>query len=193
MSIWYPQLPKNEWRTAISIALLGALLAGIYGAVHDQISFSISREYFTKIKFRQFAFADFGLPERLFVAEIGFLASWWVGLIAAWVLARIGLAELAMVSGWHYVAKAFAIVTVVGATSSCVAVLLGMNDAAGDMDGWKGWRSKIGDQNINGFVIVYYLHWGSYLGAALGAVAAIAFVRRCRARLHKVQPIEIQN
>jgi hypothetical protein len=188
MSVWYPQLSKREWQTSASIALLGALLAGLYGSVHDQVSFSISREYFTAIKFRQFAYANFGLPERLFVAEIGFLASWWVGLIAGWVLARVGLSELAMVSGWRYVAKAFAIVTVVGIASGCIAILLGMKDAAGDLDRWEGWRLRIGDEAIRGFILVYYLHWGSYLGAVIGAIAAFVYVRRCRSQTRKKLP-----
>jgi hypothetical protein len=183
MGVWYPQLSKREWITTAIIALLGALFAGLYGAVHDQISFSISRDYFTKIKFDQFAYANFGLPERLFVAEIGFLASWWVGLIAAWLLARAGLSELATGLGWRYVAKAFGIVAVVGVTSGCVAVLLGMREASGDLARWEGWRSVVGDANIKGFIVVYYLHWGSYLGALLGAIAAFAYVRRRRSRL----------
>ncbi len=183
MSFWYPQLSKREWRTSIGIALFGALLAGLYGSIHDQISFTISREYFTVIKFRQFGYANFGLPERLFVAEIGFLASWWVGLIAGWLLARMGLSELTMQCGWRYVARAFGIVTVVGIASGCVAVLLGMRDAAGDLDAWEGWRERIGDEGIKGFIVVFYLHWGSYLGAILGAALALIYVRRSRRRL----------
>src|ERR1043166_5997270 len=58
----------------LGYALLGALLAGTYGVVHDQVTYSISAEYFTRLKFSQFQRADFGFPPRVFVAEIGFLA-----------------------------------------------------------------------------------------------------------------------
>ncbi len=183
MSLWYPQLSKREWLTSLKIALLGAMLAGLYGSLHDQVSFSISREYFTLIKFRQFAYANFGLPERVFVAEIGFLASWWVGLIAGWVLSRIGLTELTMALGWREVAKAFAIVTVIGAAFGCAAVALGIREAPDNLDGWEDWRSRIGDQGVKGFVIVYYLHWGSYLGAGAGAIVAAFYLRRRRTYL----------
>jgi hypothetical protein len=66
------------------ISLLGAVIAGLYGAVHDQISYSISPEYFTKMKFEQFSYADFGFPPRVCASEVGFLATWWVGLFAGW-------------------------------------------------------------------------------------------------------------
>jgi hypothetical protein len=32
------------------------IIAGLYGIIHDQITYSISPEYFTKFKYRQFGF-----------------------------------------------------------------------------------------------------------------------------------------
>src|SRR5262245_32181747 len=96
MNLLYPKFPVRRLPTMIGIAMLGAVIAGPYGAVHDQISYAISPEYFTKLKFRQFSYANFGWPPQLFAAEVGFLATWWVGLLAGWFLARAGLAELAM-------------------------------------------------------------------------------------------------
>ena len=75
----------------LGYALVGALFAGIYGMVHDQVTYSICPEYFTRLKFSQFRYANFGLPPRVFVVEIGFLASWWVGLFAGWFIARIAV------------------------------------------------------------------------------------------------------
>jgi len=62
------------------IVLLAMLLAGIYGAVHDQISYTVAPEYFTKFKFRQFGLVNSPLPERMRASVIGFLASWWMGI-----------------------------------------------------------------------------------------------------------------
>jgi hypothetical protein len=73
----------------LGYAAVGAVLAGFYGVVHDQVTYSISPEYYTCLKFSQFRYADFGLPARVFVAEIGFMASWWVGFVAGWFIARI--------------------------------------------------------------------------------------------------------
>ncbi|MCU0874407.1 MAG: hypothetical protein MUE50_18895 [Pirellulaceae bacterium] len=73
----------------LGYAVLGAIVAGVYGILHDQVSYSISQEYFTRLKFLQFRYADFGWSQRVFVAEIGFLATWWVGFFAAWFIARV--------------------------------------------------------------------------------------------------------
>ena len=40
-----------EYLKALVIAII---IAGIYGAIHDQISFTFSEEYFTRFKFIQF-------------------------------------------------------------------------------------------------------------------------------------------
>ena len=77
MSIFYPRIPLRRWLAMLGIACLGSAIAGLYGVIHDQITYSISAEYFTRLKFIQFRWADIGLPTRAFVAEIGFLATWW--------------------------------------------------------------------------------------------------------------------
>lgn len=71
---------------------LSILIAGIYGILHDQVTYSISPEYFTKFKYRQFSFTadDFG-GHRQTVAAIGFLATWWMGVWIGLVLAFVGL------------------------------------------------------------------------------------------------------
>src|ERR1700676_2970104 len=56
------------------------LVAGLFGMIHDQISYSVSDEYFTKFKFIQFHLLDSDVPERIRAAEVGFLASWWMGI-----------------------------------------------------------------------------------------------------------------
>jgi len=63
----------------ILYVLLAFLVAGVFGAVHNQISYTISPEYFTKFKFEQFGLMNAAIPQRLRAAEVGFLASWWMG------------------------------------------------------------------------------------------------------------------
>lgn len=61
---------------------ISILLAGLYGILHDQITYTIAPEYFTKFKFDQFGFgpAWFG-GDRWTVVVIGFLATWWTGIL----------------------------------------------------------------------------------------------------------------
>jgi hypothetical protein len=90
-SLLIPNISFPAFRKAVLLAMVGALIAGCFGILHDQVTYTISPEYFTRMKFGQFRSADFGFSERIFVAEIGFLATWWVGLVVTWFLARIAI------------------------------------------------------------------------------------------------------
>lgn len=81
-------IPRIALRDLPPMITVAVVVAGIYGIVHDQITYTISPEYFTKLKFDQFHYADIGLSDRVFVAAIGFLATWWVGFFCAWFLVR---------------------------------------------------------------------------------------------------------
>ena len=83
-----PQIASADLRPLLSRSVLGGLVAGVYGVLHDQATYALAPEYFTKMKFRQFAFADFGLGDRVFVSTIGFLATAWIGFLATWFFAR---------------------------------------------------------------------------------------------------------
>jgi hypothetical protein len=178
MSIWVPSIPRRRLPALIRVTLLSALFAGGYGAVHDQVSYTISSEYFTRFKFRQFADADFGWPARVFVGEVGFLATWWVGLIGGWILARMGLAELSERSPWYFTARTWAIAGAVAILCGGLGGLLGVAHAQGDLSSWREWQETLELENLSGFVIVAYLHWGSYLGGLLGIILASVYVEK---------------
>ena len=44
----------KKFLTLILIVIIAALTGGIYGAIHDQLTYTISPEYYTKFKFIQF-------------------------------------------------------------------------------------------------------------------------------------------
>ncbi|MBD2716622.1 hypothetical protein IC231_16365 [Hymenobacter sp. BT646] len=76
----------------IGLVCLTTLSAGIYGMVHDQVTYTISAEYFTKFKYEQFGFEPGGFGgHRPTVAIIGFLATWWFGLFIGSVFGVLGL------------------------------------------------------------------------------------------------------
>jgi uncharacterized membrane protein YsdA (DUF1294 family) len=67
------------------ILIITPLFSGLYGIIHDQVTYSISVEYFTKFKFYQFGLMDMGneaiFPNpRIQVSIIGFMATWWLGI-----------------------------------------------------------------------------------------------------------------
>ena len=127
MSLFYPKI-RLAWLPAmLGYAVLGSLLAGFYGILHDQITYSISPEYFTRLKFAQFQYANLGFPARVFVAEIGFLASWWVGFFAAWFIARITVPAFPPAKAFRYSLRGFLIILAFAFATSIVGYVLGVS------------------------------------------------------------------
>lgn len=76
----------------VLIIFASSFIAGIYGIIHDQVTYTISNEYYTLFKFEQFRINEWGISNvRTKVGIIGFLATWWVGLILGIVYAVISL------------------------------------------------------------------------------------------------------
>jgi len=162
-------------------ATLGALLAGFYGIVHDQITYSISHEYFTRLKFAQFHYANFGLPDRVFVAEIGFLATWWVGFLAAWFIARIAVPAFSPATAFRHMVHGFLIIFLSALSASAVGYLLGILHGPG-YSAWQHLASSLGILDLPSFVRVAYIHNSSYLGGLIGLIVAIAYLRKLKNR-----------
>jgi hypothetical protein len=179
MNLLYPKFPIKQLPAMMRTAFLGAMVAGCYGALHDQISYSISPEYFTKFKLRQFSYVDFGWPPRAFAAEVGFLASWWVGMAAGWFVARAGLAELPPPVRRRYTMRSFAILLTAcplgGVVGALVGVALTQSLDAADL---RLLQYSLGLEDVRAFVVVGYLHAGTYLGALTGLIAAIIYIRK---------------
>lgn len=78
------------------IVVLSPFIGGIYGGLHDQLTYTISPEYYTKFKFYQFGLATEGTEAlfpypRLQVFQVGFMATWWMGLLIGFILGLTGL------------------------------------------------------------------------------------------------------
>src|SRR5258708_14664894 len=87
----------KRWRLCmLKLALLplllvsGCLIAGSYGALHNQISYTVSPEYFHAFKFGQFGIPN-ELRGRVGAAIVGWRASWWMGLIIGMPILLVGL------------------------------------------------------------------------------------------------------
>ena len=72
------------------LLVVGCLTAGLFGALHDQVSYSVSPDYFHAFKFHQFQIPPH-LHNRVGAAIVGWRASWWMGPIIGVPLLTAGL------------------------------------------------------------------------------------------------------
>ncbi len=173
-----PHVRLADLPAMLGVAFVGALLAAIYGIAHDQLTYTISPEYFTHFKFQQFAYADFGWPDRWFVVVIGALATWWVGGIAAWFLARWSMPgrvrnEACRLIAWGFLCI-FACALVFGIAGYGYGVWRG---SGGDYSAWEPSLRARGISDTWGFVRVAYVHNAGYAGALVGLIAGVVLVR----------------
>ena len=179
MNILYPKIRFALLPAMFGYGVVGALLAGLYGVLHDQVTYSISPEYFIRLKFSQFHYADFGLPPRAFVAEIGFLATWWVGFLAAWFIARIAVPGFPRAAAFRYSMRGFLIIYAFAFAAAILGYGLSLLHGP-DYSGWEDLAATLGILDVPSFVRVAYIHNASYLGAVAGLIAAIIYLRRLK-------------
>ncbi len=159
------------------VYLLASLIAaGLFGVLHDQISYTISNEYFTKFKFIQFHLLDSEVPERIRVAKVGLLASWWMG-------APLGL--LTGLAGFIHpsaaqMRKALLLSLPVLMGFTLVFALLGLAYGAAqtanlDLANYAGWFVPQGLERPRSFICAGYMHNSAYFGGVVAIPVAWLF------------------
>jgi hypothetical protein len=189
MNLLYPKITWPHLWITLKYAMLGALVAGAYGIVHDQITFTISPEYFTRMKFNQFYYTDFGLPLRLRVAMIGFLATWWVGFIGVWFLSRMAVPAFPPAQARKEILRGVLTMVGLAIVGGGIGLVVGRlgSPFSPRCDMFTG---ALGVKDPDALVRVAYIHNGSYLGGLVGLVAAlIVMARRRREKPHVNEPL----
>jgi hypothetical protein len=162
---------------AIGILWLLALpIAGVFGMVHDQVSYTVSHEYFTKFKFQQFHLLDPSIPERIRVAEIGFLASWWMGIPIGFLIAPVTLIHRSVSAMFRLGLMSYLILIVVTALFSTVGLLYGIVQTRTiDLLAYHGWFIPPDLVDLRRFLCTGYMHNAAYLGGTIGIAVALLF------------------
>jgi hypothetical protein len=177
VNLIYPNLKLHSLSFILAVSAMGAGVAGIYGVLHDQITYTLSPEYFSRLKFHQFAHANFGLHPRFFVAEIGFLATWWMGLLSGWFVARVIESAWSKGHRGRQVRIAFSIILLSAILSGATGWGLAYGGAY-DREYWTVACQLLRVEDVPAFVKVAYIHYGSYSGGLLGLIAAIVHLKR---------------
>ncbi len=161
---------------------IACFVAGLFGAVHNQVSYTVSPDYFHAFKFIQFQIAP-PFHNRAGAALVGVLAAWWTGLAIGPVLTIV----CGRVCDHHWpravmlpaIATTVLVTAVVGLVSLSAAYLL-VTPATDLSQLWipSGCRDPVA------FTRAGIMHDGSYLGGAIGtivgSVVAILLGRRWR-------------
>jgi len=153
------------------LLLLSVLVAGLDGAAHNQISYTVAPSYFHGFKFHQFHI-DEALRNRLGASIVGWHASWWMGLV-------IGLPVLAagtLVRGTERFVRAFvaALAAVVGLTFAAGLIALGYGFATIGPDTLPPWSDATRLADPVAFARAGTMHNAAYLGAIVGTVTGLA-------------------
>ena len=173
-----PRIRASDVPPIVCVAVLGGLIGGAYGIVHDQITYAISPEYFTKLKFHQFRYADFGFGDRVFASTIGFLATWWVGLIAAWFLGRQLIPNQSRRTAYHQIGKGIVCIFAFGLSFGILGYMYGRwRGPDADYSSWQWAFEQFDIADQWAFVRVAYIHNAGYLGGSIGLIVALTAIR----------------
>nr|WP_294903224.1 hypothetical protein [uncultured Lacibacter sp.] len=157
-----------------SFVFIAIIVAGVYGILHDQITYSISPEYFTKFKYKQFGFEPewFG-GHRATVAVIGFLATWWMGLFIGILLGLLSFIFSTHTIMLSTLRKAVLLVLAITVIAGVAGYLYGSFYLAVRPVNW--WMPEdLSDKNA--FIIVGSMHNFSYAGGLAAACIAVVYI-----------------
>jgi len=161
-------------RILILLFALAPFIAGLYGVLNDQLTYTISPEYYTKFKFHQFGLTGLvnDTHPRIGVALVGFLATWWVGLPMGLSLGLAGLIHTNSKQMLHVSLRAIAVTVLVTFATGLIGLVYGkLYLAVAGVNWW------LPDNLIDtgNFIAVGSMHNFSYLGGLIGVIAGTAY------------------
>ena len=162
------------------------LVAGLFGMIHDQISYSVSTEYFTKFKFIQFHMLDAGVPERIRAAKVGFLASWWMGVPLGLLCGSAGFVQRSPAHMRQALIWSLLIIPAFTLAVALAGLSYGWEHTQTiDLANYRGWFIPADVTELRRFLSAGYMHNSAYLGGAMSVPVAWLFHLIFRARNSK--------
>ena len=171
-------------KLALFPALLtsACIVAGVYGALHNQISFSVSPDYFFAFKFHQFGIPDV-LRGRIGASIVGWYASWWMGLVIGVPVLLIGLILPDWKTYLTHGLMTFAVVVLTALVFGLGALVYGYFTISEETLSGYWYPNGVGDRVA--FARAGNMHNFSYLGGVIGIITGSAYLIVARLRLTK--------
>ncbi len=163
------------------LLVVGCLISGVYGTLHNQISYSVSAEYFHLFKFRQFKISE-ALQNRTGASVVGWCASWWMGMVIGVPILLVGLVMPNRRSYFAECLIAFGVVTVTALITGLAALAYATFSITAINLPEYSYPDSVTDQVA--FARAGTMHNFSYLGGFLGILlgSGYLFVRRVHYR-----------
>lgn len=184
----------KKFLTLIFIVALTPLVGGLYGILHDQLTYTISSEYYTKFKFYQFGLVNRGneavFPNpRIEVSTVGFMATWWMGLPIGLILGLVGLIHADSKKMFRATMRAIVLTIVVAFITGFIGLAYGKLHLA---DTGVNWWLPDNLLDTDNFIAVGAMHNFSYLGGLTGLFAGIIYSLRQK-RKHATEDSDVKN
>lgn len=166
------------------ILTIAPIVGGLYGILHDQLTYTISPEYYTKFKFYQFGLMDDVGNEaiipnpRIGVSAVGFMATWWMGIPIGLILGLVGLVHKSSKQMFRAAIGSIIVTVIVAFVTGLIGLAYGKLYLANTGVSWWFPDNLIDTKN---FIAVGSMHNFSYLGGLIGVIAgAIYSIRQKR-------------
>jgi hypothetical protein len=164
------------------LVAVASIVAACFGALHNQLSYSVGPDYFESLKFAQYGVSD-DLAPRVGAALVGVQANWWMGAVIGLPAFLYGLfvvprAQSYLAAGLGAIGTVFLLAT--------FAALLGLVgglavETTGLLDAWLVIPEGVDRRD---FIRAGFMHDAGYAAGVLGALVAFWPMRRARAIDH---------
>ena len=157
------------------LLLVGVGISGVYGALHDQLSFTVSPEYFTEFKFHQFELLESTLSNRVKAGYIGFLASWWMGVPIAFLVGLFGFLHKTPRLMFKTSLEAFVLVLVFTFLIGIGGLCYGYYFASSNPYDYPRWYLPDTVEDFRAYISVGHMHNFGYLGGVVSIFFGIVY------------------
>ncbi len=151
------------------LLVAACVVAAAYGAIHNQISYTVSPAFFHFDLFDRCMIPD-GLRTRAGASLVGVLTSWWMGLVIGIPVFLLAL----IIPGWKAYVK-HSLIAVLLVVTTALAVGLGALAVA-------RWAIRCGPT-----AQAEIMHDFGYLGGGVGLLVAIAYLIVVRVRIGRTR------
>ena len=177
----------RKFTILLLIAGVAIVVAALYGVGNDQVTYTISPEYYTRFKFIQFNLADSGAARhmtqpRSAVVMVGVEATWWMGLYVGLILGLVALVFRNADRMFQSAMQALGLVLLFTVASGFAGWLYGRDVL---VKRGVNWRLPDNLMDKPAFITAGTIHNFSYAGAVIGLVAGIAFLLIKKYRIRK--------